>query len=178
MFSKSSDFRVDGVLQGKCHRQRPTKGHWKFRRLRRDSKDLENGWADKRRVAARGETCRMELEHRSGATVPNQRERRHRNGHCRDTGVQTAARRMKSTGAAGLQRGILTAGGALTVRSHQLGASERNHGSLQAQGNHHNQRDELTLHKSNSMPRVPQCREDSLCYNGDPNLRQRQKGQR
>jgi hypothetical protein len=57
---------------------------------------------------------------------------------------------MKSTGATGIQRRILTAGGALTVRLHRLGPSERDHGSLQTQGNHHNQRDELTLHGLNS----------------------------
>ena len=57
---------------------------------------------------------------------------------------------MESTGATGIQRRILTAGGALTFRLHQLGASKGDRGPLQTDGKHHNYGDKPALHGANS----------------------------
>jgi hypothetical protein len=57
---------------------------------------------------------------------------------------------MKSTGTTRIWRCILTAGGALTVRLHQLGASKGDRGPLQTDGKHHNYGDKPALHRSNS----------------------------
>ena len=115
---------------------------------------LENGWADERRIAARGEMRRPELREQRRMTMPVQRRCYHR-GHTRNgprAGFKAAAHRVLAFRATGVLRCIrvrIPCG--LAICRHQGGDSrEGDDRALQSDSEHHDDSDELALHDQNS----------------------------
>jgi hypothetical protein len=111
---------------------------------------LENGWANERRIAARGEVCRQELRKQRCRPKPIQ----HLRCGCDDTGnsphagFEAAAHGVLALRATGVLRRVrVRTGRGLAIRRHQWGGPrKRGHRPLQADGEHHDESDELALH--------------------------------
>jgi hypothetical protein len=107
------------------------------------------GGANERRIAARGETCRKELRKQRCRPKPIQRLRYHSDGASHSAaGFEAATHRVLAFRATGVLRGIrVRSDSGLAIRRHQWGDSRKcDHRPLQADGEHHDDRDELTLH--------------------------------
>jgi hypothetical protein len=111
---------------------------------------LENGWANERRIAARGEAYRQELRKQRCRPKPIQhlRCRCDHTGNSAHAGVEAAAHRVLAPRATAVLRRIrVRTGRGLAMRRHQGGGPRKcDHGPLQADGEHHDESDELALH--------------------------------
>ena len=128
---------------------------------------LENGRANERRIAARGEMHRAELREQRCRPKPIQ----HLGYHCDRTsnsaraGFEAAAHRVLAFRTTGVLSYIrVRNGGGLAIRRHPAGDSrEGDRRSLQADSEHHNDSDELTLHDRNSNTR-PTYAQPKRCH--------------
>jgi hypothetical protein len=111
---------------------------------------LENGWANERRIAARGEVCRQELRKQRCRPEPVQhlRCRRDGTGNRAHAGFNTATHRVVALRATGVLRRIRVRNGrGLAIRRHRWGDSrKRDHRPLQTDGEHHDESNKLALH--------------------------------
>jgi hypothetical protein len=146
---------------------------------------LENGRANERRIAARGKMRGPELREQRCRPKQMQRLRYHRSraGNSPRASFEAAAHRVLAFRTTGVLSYIrVRNGGGLAIRRHQgRDSRECDHRSLQADSEHHNESDELTLHNKNistrpafaqpksCLPRVPRLRRarDGISYTAD-----------
>ena len=111
---------------------------------------LENGRANERRIAARGESRGKELWkwHCRSKPMQHLRHRRGCAGHRAHARFEAATHRVLPFRATGVLRRIRVRNGScLAIRRHQWGDSRKgDRRTLQADGEHHDDREKLTLH--------------------------------
>lgn len=110
---------------------------------------LENGWANERRNAARGEAYRQELRKQRCRPKPIQRLRCRcdHTGNSAHAGVEAAAHRVLSPRATAVLRRIrVRTGRGLAMRHQGRGPRKCHHRPLQADGEHHDESDKPALH--------------------------------